>query len=148
MIEAYLAQGRGSCLLQDPAIASLVEDSLMHGHGRKYELIAWVVMPNHVHVIVRSLEEGAVPSIVQGWKSFTSRQIRRKIGGSGAIWMRDYFDRWIRSGDHLDKAIRYVHENPVVAGLVGYAGGWPFSSANPEHGWNPWKVAGAWGWGD
>jgi len=68
--------GHGSCLLKAPAVAESVQDSLQHFHGVRYYLHAWVVMPNHFHVLFETIEGWPMAKIVSSWKKFTSRQIR------------------------------------------------------------------------
>jgi len=115
-------RGSGSCVLRAPELASIVD-------GARYELGPWVIMPNHVHVVVRPFADRALAEIVQSWKSYTSKRINERLGRSGRLWMREYFDQFVRDQEHLDAVTRYIHQNPVAAGLVGHAGEWPFSSA-------------------
>lgn len=70
-IEAWLDAGSGCCALRHPALARYVQDASLHFHGQRYQLHAWCVMPNHVHVLVQPMSDLAL--IVQGWKSFTAR---------------------------------------------------------------------------
>ena len=128
-IEGYLNAGYGACYLRNPAIAALVEQTLGHFDGERYRLIAWVVMPNHVHAITETFEGHTLSQIVHSWKSFTATEANAVLGRNGQFWFRDYFDRFIRDERHLANAIRYVHENPVAAGLVEKPEAWPFSSA-------------------
>lgn len=127
-IEEYLDVGRGECLLRQPKIAALVEGNLLHFDDVRYRLIAWVVMPNHIHVLVE-IWELPMSLVVKNWKSFTSGAANRQLGRAGSFWQADYFDRFIRDREHLQKAIRYIENNPVKAGLVKSPAEWPFSSA-------------------
>ena len=127
-IEAELGQGHGSCVLRNPRVAAIVQRALEHFDGIRYCLGPWVIMPNHVHLLVRPLVGYALGAILHSWKSFTAKKINALLGGSGAVWQREYFDRMIRNYRHLLVAARYVYENPVVAGLVERAEDWPFSS--------------------
>jgi len=128
-MQAYLDRGRGSCVLRNPEVAKVVEGSFLFGDGPRYRLLAWVVMPNHVYVVVEMVAGVRLASIVQGWKSFTAHRVNRMLHRQGPLWSRDYYDRYIRDEDHLRNAILYVHNNPVLAGLVKDPGDWPFSSA-------------------
>jgi putative transposase len=128
-IEEHLNAGYGACYLRDPCIAQLVEDALCFFDGRRYQLIAWVVMPNHVHTMVHVWKGFPVRGVVQSWKSFTAKRANRILSRSGSFWFADYFDRFIRDQDHLTNAVAYIHDNPVKAGLVEHAQDWPFSSA-------------------
>jgi REP element-mobilizing transposase RayT len=91
-------------------------------------------MPNHVHVVIETLEGHTLSDVVKSWKSFTSRQANSRLGRTGAFWEPDYFDRYMRNEDHLMRTIEYVENNPVKAGLVNKAVDWPWSSASRERG--------------
>jgi REP element-mobilizing transposase RayT len=128
-IETYLNAGYGACYLRQPPIAKLVEDTWLHFDGNRYNLIAWVVMPNHVHVMIEIIEGHPLDRIIHSWKSFTASEANRLLRRTGQFWFNDYFDRYIRDEKHYYNAIHYIHENPVVARLVERAEDWPFSSA-------------------
>jgi putative transposase len=133
-IEEWLDSGMGCCALGHPLMARTVQDSLLHFDGDRYGLIAWCVMPNHVHVLIEPRHP--IAKIVQGWKSFTARwalarneELKLGIGNSRQFWMRDYWDRYIRDERHLMSAIDYFHNNPVNAGLCRQPEEWRWSSA-------------------
>ncbi len=86
-IQALLDAGHGACVLRDPACAAIVENSLFHGDDSRYRLLAWVVMPNHVHVLLEQLQDWPLSKIIQSWKRHTSRQIRarHKTEGPGSL---------------------------------------------------------------
>jgi REP element-mobilizing transposase RayT len=126
----YLDAGYGSCSLREEHIAQLVEEALLHFDGQRYRLLAWVIMPNHVHVLTEVLPGHPLAEIVHSWKSFTAKEANTILGRSGAFWQPEYFDRFIRDEQHLANAIRYIHDNPVKARLVGRAEEWPYSSAS------------------
>jgi len=128
-LEALLAAGHGACWLGQPEIAKLVEDALRHFDGQRYRLLAWCVMPNHVHVLIGTLEGFPLGDVVQSWKSFTAQAINRQLGREGVVWYPDYFDRFIRDDRHLRAVVDYIESNPVAAGLVERAESWSFSSA-------------------
>jgi type I restriction enzyme R subunit/putative DNA methylase len=133
-IEQWLDAGMGCAALGHPEVARYVQNSFLHFHGERYHLHAWCVMPNHVHVLIEPLIDLA--SIVRGWKSFTSRWVLRnssvlglQIPNGGGLWMREYWDRYIRDENHYRKTVEYVHRNPVTAGLCAAPEAWPWSSA-------------------
>ena len=128
-IEALLDAGYGACWLKQPEIAEIVEDALLHGDGQRYCLLAWCVMPNHVHVLIETREGWLLSGLLHSWKSFTAKSINRRLGHTGTVWMQDYFDRYIRDDHHLAAVIAYIHANPVKAGLVRNEREWPHSSA-------------------
>jgi putative DNA methylase len=127
--DAVLDSGYGACWLQDPTIADLTERALLHFDGQRYRLIAWCVMPNHVHAMIETLPGHSLPSVVHSWKSFTANAANRLLALSGAFWAREFFDRYVRGGDHFVAAQSYIENNPVKAGLVKQAGEWQWSSA-------------------
>jgi putative transposase len=132
-IEQWMDAGMGCCALRHPQVAALMQETLQKFDGERYRLIAWCIMPNHVHVLIEPLV--SLPRIVQSWKSFTGRwalshSAELGLGApSHAFWMRDYWDRYIRDERHLLAVIDYIHENPVSAGLCASALDWPWSSA-------------------
>ncbi|MFO7697230.1 MAG: transposase [Anaerolineae bacterium] len=132
-LESLLDNGRGACVLKDPRAARIVEDALLYLDGERYRLLAWVVMPNHVHALVEIIEGHSLSRIMQSWKVRTARECNRVLGTIGRFWEPEYYDRYIRNERHLQNAILYIHSNPVVAGLVSEARLWPFGSARREH---------------
>jgi type I restriction enzyme R subunit/putative DNA methylase len=91
-------------------------------------------MPNHVHVLMETLTP--IAKIIQGWKSVTARwalahneELKLGIPDTNHLWMRDYWDRYIRNDTHFENAVLYIHQNPVKAGLCQRAEDWPWSSA-------------------
>jgi REP element-mobilizing transposase RayT len=128
-IERDLDTGFGACWLRRAEIASLVQQALLHFDGTRYRLLAWCVMPNHVHVVVEMVDSDPLGDIVRSWKSFTARKANKQLGRSAAFWHADYFDRYMRNEEHLGQTIEYVEQNPVKAGLIDIAADWRWSSA-------------------
>jgi len=137
-VAAYLDSGRGSCCLGDPRAARVVADHLLTFKGERYRLHAWVVMPNHVHAVVETFDGWPLGNVVGYWKGSSARAINRVLGLEGRLWQPGYFDRYIRDEEHLHRAVLYVVENPVRAGLVQKPEDWVFSSA----GWRGGNHAG------
>jgi len=96
-IERYLDTGAGACFLRSHAVAGTVADSLRRFHGTRYELFAWCIMPNHVHVIFRALGVATLAEILQSWKSFSAKEGNRILYRSGEFWQREYYGRLIRN---------------------------------------------------
>jgi len=128
-IEYYLDQGYGGCALRSATLARMVEESLLHFDGQRYRLSSWVVMPNHVHMLIMPFAEWSLSRIMKDMKSFTSREANKFLGRRGQFWMEDYFDRYIRDRKHFASAITYIENNPVKARLCARPEDWPFSSA-------------------
>jgi putative transposase len=127
-LEAYLDQGRGSCHLRRTDIAAMVEESLLFRHGVEYELRAWVIMPNHVHVLFR-VQDVPMWRLVDAWKGFTAKAANRLLGRQGQFWQEGYWDTYMRGDDHELRSRRYVENNPCKAKLASFAREWPWSSA-------------------
>jgi putative transposase len=128
-LEACLDAGFGTCTLRRPEAAHLVVANWKHFDSVRYILIAWVVMPNHAHVLLTEQLGWPLGRVVHGWKSFTAHAINGLTGESGRLWEPDYWDRGIRNERHYAAAVEYIHNNPVKAGLVARAEDWPWSSA-------------------
>jgi REP element-mobilizing transposase RayT len=128
-IEAYLDQGYGNCALKDARVATIVQDSLLHFDGERYRLYAWVLMPNHVHILLTPAIGWSLSRIMKDMKSFTSREANTILGRRGQFWMEDYFDRYVRDAKHFASATAHIESNPVKAKLCIKPEDWPFSSA-------------------
>lgn len=128
-IEAYLDQGYGGCALRDARVAMMVQDSLLHFDDERYWLLAWVIMPNHVHLLLTPCITWSLSRIMKDLKSFTSREANKILNRRGRFWMEDYFDRYVRDAKHFASAIAYIENNPVKARLCAKPEDWPFSSA-------------------
>lgn len=132
-IETYLDRGYGSCLLAHPAMVKTLQGTFEYYSAKRYQLLAWVIMPNHVHILIKPAY--SLPRIVQAWKTYSARwamqnaqrlDLQLPVGG---VWMRGYWDRYIRNEDHLIAAIHYIQQNPVKAGLCQRAEDWEGSSS-------------------
>lgn len=155
-IQELLDSGLGACVLGHAECARVVEDAFVFGDGTRYRLLAWVVMPNHVHVLVEQVAAWPLAKVVQSWKRHTTREINR-LGNLGSpslgapsctrpfeeempsatrrsqmLWQRDYWDRYIRDERHYAAVKEYIEQNPVKAGLVAVAGEWRWGSARLE----------------
>lgn len=119
----------GAAFMRDPACARIVAETILHGDGRRYTLKAWCVMPNHVHALIATNAEIELGQIVHAWKRFTTRSINDLLGRSGAVWAKDYFDRYMRNDAHFEATRSYIERNPVAAGLCDAPRTWAFSSA-------------------
>ena len=127
-LENYLDRGLGECFLRDLRIAALTESAMLHHHGQRLKMLAWVVMPNHVHALI---EVGRVPlsKVVQNWKSIVAVEANKLLGRTGRFWQPEYWDHYMRDAEQTLKAVRYIENNPVKAKLCRGPEDWPFSSA-------------------
>lgn len=115
--EEFLDAGRGGCLLSDERVATVVENSLRHFDGMRYSLGAWVIMPNHVHVLVAPKGHRTLRSILHSWKSFSAKAINKLMGRSGSLWQEESYDHIVRSDAQQRHYEGYIEDNPRKAGL-------------------------------
>jgi REP element-mobilizing transposase RayT len=127
-LERYLDLGRGECWLNQPSIAELAEEALRHSNGQHYELLAWVIMPNHIHVLFR-VWNLPMSQVIKSWKTHIALEANKVLCRHGPFWERDYWDTYMRDEDQLLTARRYIEQNPVKAKLVLQSSHWPWSGA-------------------
>jgi REP element-mobilizing transposase RayT len=121
----------GPFWLKDPSVASCVVKALRKGESElnQYKLLAYVVMPNHVHVLLTPKME--VSKLMDGLKGFTARAANKILNRTGKpFWQDETFDHWLRRNESFPRLISYIENNPVKAKLVARAEDWPWSSAN------------------
>ena len=126
-VEEALDRGSGSCALANKQIGQVVADALLHFHNVRYDMNAYVVMPNHVHIVVKPQNGYSLQQLLHSWKSYTSNQANKLLGNSGEFWEREYYDHLVRSEGDLERVIAYVLENPAKAGLAD----WPWVGRLP-----------------
>lgn len=146
-LEEYLDRGVGECHLRDPRTAKITEDAMLHFHNQRYELRAWCVMPNHVHVLVH-VWQTPLWKMVRSWKHYVQTQANRLLAERrlparhddgvdrnepcrrpAFQWQREYWDTFMRDEAQEKTAVRYIESNPVKAKLCDVKEPWSFSSA-------------------
>jgi type I restriction enzyme R subunit/putative DNA methylase len=136
-IERYLDRGVGQCHLHHPEIAQIAAEALLHFHEQQYLLDDWVIMPNHVHVILWPMPNHTLSNVLKSRKRHTARQANLLLGKTGeTFWQRESFDHWIRNDDEKARIRRYIRMNPVNARLSKTPEEWKWSSA-----WPGWKTS-------
>jgi REP element-mobilizing transposase RayT len=109
--EKFLDIGHGKCILKNPKIKEIVEGSLLHLNGIKYDLHSFVVMPNHVHILFAPKEGFLIQNIVKDWKSFTAHKINKLLKTQGPVWDMKFWDRLIRDPNHYVNVLKYIYKN-------------------------------------
>jgi REP-associated tyrosine transposase len=131
-IENLLDRNYGSCILKYNQCAKIVEENWKHFDGIRYNLISYVVMPNHVHVLIEQNKSYELGEIVKSWKGYSSRQINKCLHNAGLatsapgaprkrLWQRGYWDRYIRNGKHFIQTIEYIKNNYEKGGILHYS---------------------------
>jgi REP element-mobilizing transposase RayT len=119
--------------LKDTRIADFVAYTIKAGESERgfYKLHAWVIMPNHVHLLITP--HVPLPVVTRWLKGSTARKANQILGLTGQpFWLDESWDHWVRRTESLNRTQRYIGENPVTAGLVPYPGLWRWSSATGQ----------------
>lgn len=153
MYDDLLAAHRDVHWLDDARVAALVRRSLYHWNHRKYGLLAYCIMPNHVHLVARpfefepplepdweALEPGETPdagsplsSMMHSLKSYTAHEANRILCRTGQFWQHESYDHWVRDDDELERIVAYINANPVKAGLAQRPHEFYWSSAHDRY---------------
>jgi REP element-mobilizing transposase RayT len=128
-VDQYLDAGHGDCWMRHPKIAKIVADALRFHVGQRFDLLAWVVMPNHVHIVVHPLGQWTLSKILQSWKGYTAREINKSLQRNGSFWQSEAYNHLIRDDADMHRCCQYTTMNPVSAGLCERPEDWPWSSA-------------------
>ena len=108
----------------------MVTEAIYYRDRRAYRLHSFVVMPNHVHLLITPLE--AVSKVMQSLKRFTAREGNRMLGLTGQpFWQDESYDRLVRNEAEFDRIVRYIEWNPVTVGLSATPEEFQWSSARP-----------------
>ncbi len=127
----------GPMWLKDPRCARIVAEAIEYGDEvmKMYRLIAYVVMSNQVHLLIRPLVP--IPTITRALKGYTAGEINRVVNRTGQpVWQDKSFDRWMRGAKDERTVTRYIELNPVTAGLVSSGEDWLWSTARRKAGKN------------
>ena len=128
-IESLLDGGYGSCVLANDTVAQIIIQSFEKLTTDGHDLMRWVIMPNHLHMLIKIRSNISLASVIRFFKALTAKQANNLLGRSGRFWFPEFFDRYIRDATHLSRVITYIDENPLRAGLVKRLEDWRFSSA-------------------
>ena len=107
-----LDKGHGECVLRRSELSQIVANSLLHFDGQRYHMGDFVVMPNHVHLIVCLLGDTEIVAQCTSWKRFTAKAINELLGRKGRFWQEESFDHLIRSPEQFSAIQRYIANNP------------------------------------
>lgn len=119
-MDAWLDAGHGSCALRDPEARKLVEDTITKFDGIRQHLDCLVIMPNHVHLIVKPNDDENVFKLIGGMKGYSARVCNALLGRTKqAFWMEGSYNRIVRDYDELRAFREYIRRNPVEAKLRG-----------------------------
>ncbi len=133
----YIGKFRNSPFwLKNESIANIVKDSLFWGAGKMYDLFAYCIMPNHVHIVIRPLfrnkEPFSLQQIMYDHKHFTAIESNKILKRKGHFWLDEHYDHYIRNEKEFYNILNYIYMNPVKANFVEEPGEWKFTFINEE----------------
>ncbi|MEO5715351.1 MAG: (E)-4-hydroxy-3-methylbut-2-enyl-diphosphate synthase [Luteolibacter sp.] len=117
VIDPELDRGHGACLFKNDDSAKIVAEAIAHFDGKRYDLLAWCVMPNHVHAVLKLAKGEELEKVLHSWKSFSAHELNERLGSTGTIWQKESYDHLVRDGEDLRNQVAYVLDNPGKAGL-------------------------------
>jgi len=132
-VQDYLDAGHGQCWLRRDDIAEVISKALSHQNGQLYDLVAWTIMPNHVHVVFTPKPGADLPQIMHGLKSFTAHESNKVLQRLGPFWQAEYYDHLVRDEEDLTRCVDYCWNNPDEAGLDDWRWKWRFDSDESEN---------------
>ena len=97
----------------EPTERTIVAAAIEYFHTSRYWLISYVVMDDHVHVLVRLSEGATLQSAVHSWKSYAANQLHRTLVRESKVWQDEYLDHIVRSTAELHNTIQYIEANPI-----------------------------------
>jgi len=127
-MEAWLDRAEHAVYLQRPDIAQMIMESIAFRNGRTWNVLEYVVMPNHLHLFLQVIDTGLKKSLEQ-FKRWTGHQATKLLSlEPERFWQDEWFDHWSRSDEEDEKIIAYIRQNPVKAKLVSKYEDWPYGS--------------------
>ncbi len=112
LLNKLLDKCLGKCVLKNFTVRDIVTKSLHHFDHQRYHIHDYVIMPNHVHLLIEPLEEWTIQKLMYSLKSYTAHMINKAIAMDGALWQHESYDRIIRNESHYYKVVNYIARNP------------------------------------
>jgi REP element-mobilizing transposase RayT len=120
IMDTYLDNGYGECVLKNIDACKIVCDTIRKNAENKYDIISYVVMPNHVHILIRVINDTKLSEITQHWKGESAFRINKLLNRKSSLWMPESFDRIIRDETHLEYVLNYIKKNNDEGGIAYY----------------------------
>lgn len=111
-IDKYIDSGYGSQYFITPEIRQLMVDTLMECHQKDYYIYDYVLMPNHIHLLIRTGAIKTLTELISQIKRKSAFRINQHLSRTGDVWHRNFFDVIIRSWQHLRSVQNYIKSNP------------------------------------
>lgn len=124
----FCIQNRSDKILLQPEAAQLIEEAFYFHNGKQYEIDAYVIMPDHVHLLITPFREFQLDVILSNMKRFTAGKINKILEKQGKLWQAENFDHLVRNHGYWVRYFDYIHYNPIKAGLAKTPEEYPWSS--------------------
>lgn len=112
-VDRWIDSGYGSCNLRQPIVRQIVADALNHADGTSLDIYAYVIMPNHVHLLLAPRDFTDIRHTIGNIKRFTALRINRLLGRNGSLWQSGQFDTLVRSALDFQEYMEYIIHNPA-----------------------------------
>ena len=116
-VERWLDEGAGACQFNEERFANEMARAVLHFQDKRFFVGCYVVMPNHLHLVIRPRDGHKLEELIGAMKGVVARYVNRELGRNGALWQQECFDRIIRDEEHLFNEVQYIGKNPRLAGL-------------------------------
>jgi putative transposase len=130
--EALHKSQTGPFWLRDERIAEKVANSILYHDNNWFDVLAYCIMPNHVHLVLMPYEisetsDYSLTKIMHNIKRNSANHANKILGRTGAFWQHENYDHFVRNDAELERIIKYVLYNPVKANLVKEQTDWKWS---------------------
>jgi len=115
--ERWMDEGYGSCAFRESRFSEMMSNSLLHFQDQHHFTSCFVVMPNHIHAVIRPRPNFELEGCLKRIKRYVSRQVNKALHQEGAFWEEESYDRIIRDEEHLWNVVQYIGRNPGKAGI-------------------------------
>mgnify|MGYP002639951750 CR=1 FL=1 len=102
----------GSCILRDSRNAQTIANALLFFDNERYDLGDFIVMPNHVHLLITPFFPWGISELLHSWKRFTAREINKLTEQTGQLWQHESYDHIVRNEEQLKRIQKYIKNNP------------------------------------
>jgi len=116
-MQEWLDAGMGACQMRRTDVRAQVELCLLHFDGKRYDIDAFVLMPNHIHVLIKPAPGYHLSTLLQGIKGVSANRCNKMLGYKSTFWMDESYDHIVRDAKELAVFRNYIAGNPAKAGL-------------------------------
>jgi len=116
-MQEWLDAGMGACQMRRGDVRAEVELCILHFDGKRYDIDAFVLMPNHVHLLIKPAPRHDLATMLQAIKGVSANRSNQLLGRKSRFWMDESYDHIVRDATELAAFRNYIAANPVRAGL-------------------------------